>query len=155
MIKGVAGPNAVRGFCAVNQPSLPGAEMDVMACLWNSGPATARAVREALLTRRPLAHASVCTLLKRLEAKGLVARRKGDAGKAFVYTAAAPPAGTSRRLLGDLLDRLFGGSGVALVTSLLESRPPSDDELEQLESLLKDLRHKQGRRERVRRKRRG
>jgi predicted transcriptional regulator len=87
-----------------------------------------------------MAHASVCTLLKRLEDKGLVVRAKGPAGKAFIYQAATRPAATRRRLLGQLLDRLFGGSGVALVSSLLESRPPTRAELDELQSLLDDLR---------------
>ncbi|MEX2120928.1 MAG: BlaI/MecI/CopY family transcriptional regulator [Pirellulales bacterium] len=138
----------------MSEASLPDAEMDVMASLWKSGPATAREVREALAKRRPLAHSSVCTLLKRLEAKGLVARHKAKTGKAFVYSAAVQPTGTSRRLLSDLLDRMFGGSGVALVASLLETRPPSHDELDQLEALLNELRQNQRRSERPRRKRR-
>ncbi len=44
--------------------------------------------------KRPLAHASVCTLLNRLEAKGLVRREKGPVGKAFVYRPSDKPAGT-------------------------------------------------------------
>ncbi len=107
------------------EPQLPDAELDVMACLWQGGALTARAVREALAGKRPMAHASVCTLLKRLEDKGLVVRSKGDAGKAFVYQPKTRPGATRRRLLGELIDRLFGGSGVALVSSLLESRPPT------------------------------
>jgi predicted transcriptional regulator len=92
-----------------------------------------------------MTHASVSTLLKRLEEKGLVDRQKGSVGKAFVYGPRVQPAGTRRRLLHDLLDRMFGGSGVALVSSLLESRPPTPKELEELEVLLRELRQQQTR----------
>ena len=126
----------------MSRPRLPDAELDVMTCLWTGGPQTARQLREALQSRRPLAHASVCTLLKRLEAKGLVAREKAPAGKAFIYSAKAKPAGTHRRLVADFLDRVFAGSGVSLVASLLETRPPSDEEIDQLERLIRDLRPK-------------
>jgi BlaI family penicillinase repressor len=127
----------------MTEQDLPEAEIDVMSCLWKGGPATAREIREALQDRRPLNHASVCTLLRRLESKGFVSREKSGTGKAFRYRAEVPASGTARRLLDGLLDRLFGGNGVALVASLLESRPPSGDEIDALEDLLKDLKKKQ------------
>lgn len=122
------------------EPSVPDAELDVMASLWSLRQATAAQLREALQSKRPLAHTSVCTLLKRLESRGLVVREKGPAGKAFLYRPNIKPAGMGRRLLTDLLDRVFGGSGVALVASLLESRPPNEHELEELRQLLDHLR---------------
>ncbi len=118
---------------------LPEAELDVMSCLWTGGPATARQIREAMTTRRPMTHASVCTLLRRLEDKGFVSREKAGVGKAFRYQAKIAATGTARRLLDSLLDRVFGGNGVALVTSLLESRPPSSAEINALQELLKEL----------------
>lgn len=105
---------------------------------------TARGIRESIAQRRPMAHASVCTLLGRLEAKGLVSRQKGPVGKAFVYRACVQPGSTHRRLLDDLRDRVFGGSGVALVASLFEGRAASDGEIAELEQLLRDLRKRNG-----------
>ncbi|MEX2138890.1 MAG: BlaI/MecI/CopY family transcriptional regulator [Pirellulales bacterium] len=121
---------------------LPDAELEVMACLWRQGPLTARQVREKLQAHRPLAHASVCTLLNRLESKNFVGREKGPVGKAFVYTARVKPAQTYRQLLGSILDRVFAGSGVALVASLFETKAPTLAEIEELEALLKELRAK-------------
>jgi hypothetical protein len=46
------------------------------------------------------------------------------------------------------LDRVFAGNGVALVASLLESRPPTEAEIAELERLLKDLRDEQSRKTR-------
>ncbi len=122
---------------------LPDAELDVMGCLWQDGSLTAREIRESLEDTRPMAHASVCTLLKRLEAKELIKREKAKTGKAFVYSALVRPGKTRRKMVGDLLDRVFGGSGVDLVASLLESRPPTADEVAQLQELLDDLRQRQ------------
>jgi BlaI family penicillinase repressor len=121
---------------------LPDAELEVMACLWQRGPATAREIRDALHAQRPMVQASVFTLLKRLEVKGLVAREKGPVGKAFVYRAIDKPASTQRHLLGSLVDRVFRGSGIALVASLLESRPPTESEIDDLEKLLAELRQR-------------
>ena len=129
----------------MNTAELPKAELDVMSCLWADGPATAREIREALHSRRPMAHASVCTLLRRLEEKGFVSREKSGVGKAFSYRAATEPKGTARGLLDNVVDRVFGGSGVALVASLLESRPISSDEIDELQTLLAELKQRKTR----------
>lgn len=131
--------------------SLPDAELEVLACLWRSSPATVREVREALASWRPLTHGSVTTLLGRLEEKGWVKRAKGPVGKAFIYAPAKQPGPLLRRVLGDLVERVFGGDPVQLVSSLFQGRPPSADELDELQGLLDGLRAgKQQRRARER-----
>ncbi len=124
---------------------LPPAELDVMSCLWDQDELTARDIRESLELIRPMSHSSVSTLLNRLVDKGLVTRQKGKNGKAFVFSAAAEPASTQGRLVCDLLDRVFAGSGVNLVASLLESRPPTSDELSDLGDLIEELRRQKTR----------
>ena len=123
-----------------NERTLPDAELEVLACLWQKGEATARDVREAMKGYRPLTHSAVSTLLARLQEKGLVARRKGPVGKAFLFRAAARPKRTRRRLIGELVERVFGGDALAVVSSLFETRPPSTDELDRLQQLLDELR---------------
>ena len=127
----------------MTETELPDAELDVMGCLWTRGPLTAREIREALSDRRPMHHASVCTLLKRLEQKRFVAREKSGAGKSFRYRAVARRAGPARRMLDKLLDRVFGGNGVALVASLLETRTPTKEELDEMQKLLDETRQRQ------------
>jgi predicted transcriptional regulator len=124
----------------VTEHELPNAELDVMRCLWQGEPRTAREIRESLAAERPMSHSSVCTLLRRLEAKGFVTHEKGTAGKAFVYRATIAPTHTRRRRVRDLLTRLFAGSGVDLVAALFESRPPTDKQLNDLQELLDELR---------------
>ena len=123
-------------------PDLPDAELEVLACLWQRGQATARQIREAIKEYRPMAHGSVVTLLKRLEGKGLVRREKGPVGEAFVYSPTRRPGPAYRRIVGNLLQRIFGGDGVALVASLFETQPPTSDELEELQRLLDQLRER-------------
>lgn len=126
--------------------NLPDAELEVLACLGRLEEATARTIREELAPFRPMAHGSVATLLKRLEGKGLVAKRKGPIGKAFLYRPVRRQSHTYNGVVQDLVQRVFGGSGIALVTSLFETQPPTPAELEQLEDLLERLRknHKKG-----------
>ena len=119
-----------------SMPSLPEAELDVLACVLRRRRVTAREIRDALDRTRPMAHASVVTLLTRLEAKGLVRRQKADQGKAFVYEATQRPGTVYRSLVGSLLERVFGGNGPAMVSSLFETKPPSQEEIDQLQALL-------------------
>jgi predicted transcriptional regulator len=126
----------------MSEERLPDAELEVMACLWQLQEATARQLREAMMDYRPMAHTSMVTLLGRLEAKGMVKRAKGPVGKAFVYAPLRRPGKTYRRVIGDVLQRIFGGNGPALVASLFDTKPPTPAELAELQQLLDRLRQK-------------
>ncbi|MEM7349720.1 MAG: BlaI/MecI/CopY family transcriptional regulator [Acidobacteriota bacterium] len=118
---------------------LPEAELEVFACLSRLQEATARSIREAMQSYRPMAHGSILTLLKRLEAKGWVSKRKGPVGKAFLYRPERELTPTLRDLVGNLVKRIFGGNSVALVASLFETRPPTTEELAELRQLVESL----------------
>ena len=52
-----------------------------------------------------------------------------------------------QNLLSRLLNRVFGGDSLALVTSIFEAKPPNREQLAQLEELLNDMKKKHGRKE--------
>jgi len=124
----------------MTEERLPDAELEVMACLWQLREATARQLREAMIDYRPMAHTSMVTLLGRLEAKRMVKRAKGPVGKAFVYAPLRRPGKTYRRVIGDVLQRIFAGNKPALVASLFEIEPPTTAEVAELQQLLDRLR---------------
>jgi BlaI family transcriptional regulator, penicillinase repressor len=128
----------------MTEKNVPTAELEVLACLRQLEQATAREIRERMHAYRPMAHGSVMNLLKRLEAKKLIARKKGPVGKAFIYRQRAASASIYENLLNRLLNRVFGGDSLALVASLFETRPPDSRQLEKLEMLLDELRAKHG-----------
>ncbi len=119
---------------------IPDAEADVLAVLFDAAEATARTVREQLAKKRPMAHGTVVTLLRRLEDRGLVRRRKADQGKAFVYWPTKAHGRTFGPAVSTLMQRAFGGKPAALVASLFETRPPSTEEIDELEALVNRLR---------------
>jgi hypothetical protein len=61
-----------------------------------------------------------------------------------VYKATQDPHATARPVLKRLLQRAFGGDTLALVASLFESRPPTAEELVELERLVADLKRRKG-----------
>ncbi len=115
----------------------PKAELEVLSCLWQHKKATVRELREAMDGYRPMAHGSVVNLLKRLEAKGLVRHVKGNVGKAFVYIPTGRPGPMRKRLVSEMLQRIFGGNGIAMFSTLIDTQPPTPEELEQLEELIR------------------
>ena len=126
---------------------LPDAELEVLSCVWQHGQATARQVREAMAGYRPMAHGSMVTLLRRLEAKGWLTRRKASRGKAFVYQPTRRPTATHRHILRKLVRRIFGGNGVKVVATLLDTAPPTSEELDRLQELIDEMRSKADRHE--------
>lgn len=113
--------------------------MEVLAVLHAQGEADARAVREALASFRPMSHASVLTLLGRLEAKELVTRRRAPIGKAFLYAAARSPKPMYRTLLRRMVKRIFANDSASLVASLFEAKPPTHAELDEIRRLVDEM----------------
>ena len=91
---------------------------------------------------RPMAHGSMVTLLERLRAKGLVERRPGPVGKAFLYKPTRKSKTVFRHVVKNTLRRVFGGNRLALFSALLDTAPPTHEELEQLQHLLHEFKKK-------------
>lgn len=118
---------------------IPDAERDVLVCLNRLESATVKEIREALRSVRDLEVSSVLTLLKRLEAKKLVRKRKADKGKAFVFSPTAASKKACRHLMKDLFQHVFAGDTMAFMASFFETRKPTAAEIEQLQELLDEL----------------
>ena len=123
---------------------LPEAEMEILAVLHACGEADAREIRERLAAYRPMAHASVLTLLGRLEAKELVTRRKAPVGKAFIYAPARSSRPIVRSLLRRVVERIFTNDPARLVASLFEAKAPTASELRQIRDLVDELEARRG-----------
>ena len=93
-------------------------ELEIMNILWETGSANVHVVQEEL--ERDLAYTTVQTMLNILHRKGKVKRVLKD--RAYVYKPAVTRPQFVSRHLGDLVDRLFGGSAESLVMSLVEAK---------------------------------
>ena len=124
---------------SVNPERIPEAEMDVLVVLRRGGDMPIADIVRALSSTRPMTHGSAGTLLARLEAKGLVAKRRHTVGKAHLFTATPRAEGALKRAVERLVTRVFGGDRLAMVASLLGSEPLERSELERLERVVADL----------------
>jgi len=110
------------------------AELEILRVLWQRGPCTVRDVHESLEHARPVGYTTVLKLLQIMVEKGLV--RRNESARSHVYAAAASQRATQRRMMADLVRRVFGGSTLGLVLHALESTPATGPELEQIRRLL-------------------
>lgn len=106
----------------------------IMDVLWRSGEATVAEVHEALFPERGLAPTTVATMLSKMERKGTVAHR--TEGRRYVYRPLVTREEVRRSMVGELVERLFGGDPGALVSHLVQSHPVDAEELEELRRLL-------------------
>lgn len=114
------------------------AEHAVMEALWRESPRTAADVCDEICDARGWSLATVKTLLSRLVSKQAIAAEPD--GRRFLYRPIverdAYVGGESRRLM----DRLFGGRAAPLFAHLAEQEALSDQDLAEIETLLKELR---------------
>jgi predicted transcriptional regulator len=116
----------------VGDVSFTGRELDVMAVLWERGPSTVAEVREHLDDE--LAYTTVLTILRTLEAKGFVSHE--EEGKAHRYAPLVARDRAGRSALGQVLDKIFGGSREMLLANLVRERGVDAAELRRLRRIL-------------------
>jgi BlaI family transcriptional regulator, penicillinase repressor len=107
-------------------------ELDVMAVLWETGSATVAEVRDKLPA--DLAYTTVLTILRNLEAKGVV-RHEGE-GKAHRYFPLVARKTAGRSAVARLIDKMFGGDPSMLVSHLVSDQRLSAVELRKLHAAL-------------------
>lgn len=96
------------------------------------------ALAEALYGKRtPASHATVQSLLARLEAKGCV--RRSRPGRAHLYEATLERSALIDHQLRHLADKLCEGSLTPLLTHLVQARTLKEDERRELRALLAQL----------------
>jgi BlaI family transcriptional regulator, penicillinase repressor len=116
-------------------------ELAILQVLWEQGKTTRRQVADVLYPEgNEIHYATVQNLLGRLEKKRFV--RSARVGNILVFTAiVGRDELISRRLMG-LADKLCGGAVAPLVMNLIRSQPLSEDEVDQLYSILREHRRR-------------
>jgi predicted transcriptional regulator len=102
----------------------------ILDFLWTNGPATGEAVREGIRRQHPLKDSSVRTLLRRLEARGLV--NHTVEGKVFVYAAGVPSQHIATSAVRQIIQRFYSGSVERLLVGMVDENVLSAADLERL-----------------------
>ena len=110
------------------------AELAILRVLWQRGPSTVREVHEDLSRTHDSGYTTTLKLLQIMIDKGLVVRDESQ--RAHVYASRLSEQKTQRQLLGDLIDRAFGGSPAKLVMQALSGTKTSAEELTAIRQLI-------------------
>jgi predicted transcriptional regulator len=109
-------------------------ELQIMQVLWDRDAATVTDVQARLAA--DLAYTTVQTMLNVLLRKKKV--RRELAGRAFVYRPAVSQEKAMGNALDDLVARMFGGSGEALLMALIDTRKVTPEALARASRLLEE-----------------
>jgi predicted transcriptional regulator len=116
-------------------------QAEVMEIVWRQGEATVGAVVEDISHRRRVTYTTVLVAMQKLEQKGWLKHRAE--GRAYVYSPARTREQARGGVLKDVLQTAFGGDPRLLVSQLLDSKPLSRAELDDLRRLIDQRRKAQ------------
>jgi BlaI family penicillinase repressor len=117
-----------------SQQQLTPLELQIMNVLWDCGPSSVQSVQEKLTASPKLAYTTVQTMLNVLHRKGRVRRRLR--GRAYDYAPVLTREKAASNAIGDMINRLFGGSVEGLLMSLVKSEQLDPTKLRELSGLV-------------------
>jgi BlaI family transcriptional regulator, penicillinase repressor len=109
-------------------------ELDILKVLWERGPSSVREVFELLNRSEDLSFTTIQTMLQVMFDKDLVEREM--MGRSLIYTAKVKREEAERAMVGDLLERVFGGSAQQLLARALDVKKASPEELKAIQHLI-------------------
>ena len=112
-------------------------ELELMMILWRIGEGSVNDVIAQLPKGRELAYTSVSTMLRILEQKEALSTRKE--GRGHVYIPMLKKAEYETAIIKHMVENVFDGTPMALVTQLIGSVKMEASEVEQLKQLLDQM----------------
>lgn len=110
-------------------------ELEILRILWKKGVRTVREVHDSLSRERDIGYTTVLKTMQIMAEKKLVERDKSE--RSHVYAAAVEEKYIKRRLVADLLDRVFDGSSAKLVMHALSEKQASPEDLKKIRQMIK------------------
>ena len=114
----------------MDTPKPTASELAILNVLWDRGPGTVREIHAECGG----GYTTVLKMLQIMTEKGLVKRDESD--RAHIYRPALERKVTQNQLVGDLLDRVFGGSASQLVLRALSEHKASKKEIAEIRKML-------------------
>ncbi|MFH5884625.1 BlaI/MecI/CopY family transcriptional regulator [Halalkalibaculum sp. DA3122] len=112
-------------------------EMEVLHHVWELEEATVKEVQERILKSREVAYTTIMTVMKNLADKGYLKYHKD--GVRYVYRPAQKPESVQSSLVRDLISKVFKGSPMELVQTLVKSEELSDEERKEIRKMIDDM----------------
>jgi BlaI family transcriptional regulator, penicillinase repressor len=118
----------------MNKPLLTPVELEIMQIVWDQGEASVRDVHRILGEQKQVAYTTVMTMMKILEEKGHLHKKKQ--GRSHIYSPIQSRQQALSSMLGDFLNRVYKGSARDLVVNLVKDKKLSNEELSEIADII-------------------
>ncbi|KAA5539469.1 BlaI/MecI/CopY family transcriptional regulator [Roseiconus nitratireducens] len=112
-------------------------ELQILRILWADGPSIARHIHESLQEFKRTTYSTTVKMLSVMLEKGLL--KRDDGVRPQVYRPAAPQQRTQKRMLGELIEKVYDGSAATMMLHALSSKQASPEELAEIRKLLDEM----------------
>jgi BlaI family penicillinase repressor len=116
------------------------AEIEILQILWERGASSVRDINDILNERREVGYTTTLKLMQIMNEKGIV--KRDTAARTHIYKAVAKENDTKNNLISDFVNIAFHGSAMNLVMQALGNTSSSQNELDELKTLISKLEKK-------------
>ncbi|HET6880897.1 MAG TPA: BlaI/MecI/CopY family transcriptional regulator [Pirellulales bacterium] len=109
-------------------------EMQILGILWELGPSPVREIHRRLEEAKGTSYSTTVKMLAVMLDKGLVTR--DEDAQPHIYKAALTRDGAGKRLVRDLIDKVYKGSAHSLVLQALSTKRATQEERDEIRRLL-------------------
>lgn len=112
-------------------------ELQILRILWELGPSPVRDIHATLNSAKGTNYSTTVKMLSVMLEKGLV--KRDEKVSPHVYRAAVSRESAGKRLLKDLVDKVYDGAAMSLVLHALNGAKASQSELAEVRRILDEL----------------
>jgi BlaI family penicillinase repressor len=112
-------------------------ELQILRILWEAGPVTVREIHNRISEYKETNYATTVKMLVVMLEKQLVSR--DDSIRPQVYRAVVTQATTQRKMLNDLVRKVYDGSTKSLIMQALSSKKASQEDIDEIRNLLNEM----------------
>lgn len=118
-----------------NQPTE--VELQMLRILWDLGPSPVREIHARLNAVKGTNYSTTVKMLSVMLEKGLV--KRDEKLSPHIYRSAITREATGKRMLSDLIEKVYDGAAMSLVLQALASTAATQDELDEVRQLLDQM----------------
>ncbi|MFN0130746.1 MAG: BlaI/MecI/CopY family transcriptional regulator [Verrucomicrobiales bacterium] len=112
-------------------------ELQMLRILWELGPSPVREIHARLNADKGTIYSTTVKMLSVMLDKGLV--RRDENASPHIYRAAFSRETARKRMLGDLIEKVYDGAAMCLVLQALASTQATKQELDEVRRLLDQM----------------
>lgn len=112
-------------------------ELQILRILWDLGPSPVREIHKRLESDKGTNYSTTVKMLAVMREKGLV--RRDEEAQPHVYRPVLSREKAGRRMLKDIIDKVYEGSALSLVLQALSTGPSTKEERAEVRRLLDEM----------------